>query len=311
MFTVVITCHNQAAYIANAVESALAMTCVDREIVVIDDASSDRSIHALRRFGSSIRLLANTVNLGAAQSRNRGAAAAGGRYLVFLDGDDLFLPWALDVYRRIIERRHPEILLCRMEFFRGTAPVLRFEGFGPELKMAVYPSIAQKDRSYRGSASAIVVERRVFLTAGGYSDGVFPVECDDLLFKLFESGTTVHILSHPTVSYRLHESNTVRDVGRFLDGFLKLITIERRGGYPGGSALRLKRRCLMGGPIGFWVMRGVRTGERRKAARLLWSGWDMVLAAVVDRVAARLRPRSALESLAAPLACVGRSVEAL
>src|SRR5206468_9702625 len=94
LFSIIITSHNQANFIRNAVGSALAQTYADKEIIVVDDASSDGSQQTLEEYGDAIRLKKLDTNVGASRARNFGTAMAEGQFLVFLDGDDLLLPWA-------------------------------------------------------------------------------------------------------------------------------------------------------------------------------------------------------------------------
>src|SRR5438270_4159074 len=101
-FSIIITCHNQHDFIKDAVDSALLQPGDAKEIVVVDDASTDGSLQLLEQYGSRIRLAPLKNNVGTVGARNHGASLAQGDYLVFLDGDDAMMPWALDVYSRII-----------------------------------------------------------------------------------------------------------------------------------------------------------------------------------------------------------------
>lgn len=287
-FSLIITCYRQEAFIRAAVESALAIPFPNKEILVIDDASTDGSWDILSGYAGRVRLLRNPQNMGATVSRNRCAEAATGRYLVFLDGDDVFLPWCLDLYAHLIEMKDPDMLLTRMQFFSGAVPTPQFDDFGASVEVVEYPELVEKDRSYRGSASAVVVERAMYLSVGGYSDGLFPVECDDLLFKLSHRARAVQVLSHPTVAYRLHSNNTVNCVKRFLDGFHKIAWIEKNGGYGEGWRGHLQRQSFIGGPLAFWIFRGLKVREYRRSLRLLQDGWRLVLAAVAMRLLGRL-----------------------
>ena len=214
LFSLIITCYKQEGFIRETVESALAIPYADREIIVVDDASPDRSLEILNSYAGRIRLLKNDRNHGACYSRNEGARAATGTYLVFLDGDDLFLPWALELFSRIIALKSPMVILGRMLFFQGTAPRPEFSSHGPAIEVVEYDMLMRKDYRYRGSASAIVIHRDVFFAVGGFTDNMFPTEIDDLLVKLGWVGRTVQILSHPSTAYRLHDNNTIRQIGR-------------------------------------------------------------------------------------------------
>src|SRR5271165_2862733 len=97
-FSVIVTCYNQAQFIQDAVESVSSLPYASKEVIVVDDGSTDNSVDLLRRYRDSVELLILPVNRGVGEARNQGAAVARGEYLIFLDGDDLLTPWALEVY---------------------------------------------------------------------------------------------------------------------------------------------------------------------------------------------------------------------
>ena len=89
--TIAIPCFNAARWIAQAVQSALAQTWPEKEIIVTDDGSTDGSLEILQNFGHAIRLL-RTVHLGAPHARNQALAQARGQWVQFLDADDYLEP---------------------------------------------------------------------------------------------------------------------------------------------------------------------------------------------------------------------------
>src|SRR5579872_4308019 len=121
-YSIIITCYNQQGFIRDAVESVLAQPCFAKELIVVDDGSDDSSVSVLRQYESSLRLIALSKNEGVNEARNRGAAAAKGKYLIFLDGDDLFTPWALDAYDQLIAQRSPVAILSQARWFEDAVP---------------------------------------------------------------------------------------------------------------------------------------------------------------------------------------------
>ncbi len=295
--TVVITCFNQKNFIRDAVESALAQRSAGDEVIVVDDASSDGSLKILDDYGSRIRLIKFATNQGACAARNAGASAAKGDFLVFLDGDDFLLPWALQTYRRILDLRRPKIILCRLHFFKGPLPAPQFSDFGREIKIAEYDALARKSYPFGPCTSAIAIERAVFEQTGGFAVEMFPSEGDDLTVRLGFSGRTIHILSHPTAGYRIHDGNTIHQVFRFVDAMHKVIRNEKMGRYPGGPHLRRERHAYIGGSVIYWFKRAMITGSYRRGVRLLISGWMMVLTALCFKLRCRVGGAHAAESL--------------
>jgi len=88
--SVVIPTYNRADKVPNGIESVLAQTCSDLEVIVVDDGSTDDTGKVLaERFGDRIRYYAQH-NQGASAARNRGIQEARGEYIAFLDSDDLW-----------------------------------------------------------------------------------------------------------------------------------------------------------------------------------------------------------------------------
>jgi glycosyltransferase involved in cell wall biosynthesis len=286
-FSVIITCHNQALFIHDAVKSALNQGFKAREIIVVDDASSDDSVEILKSFGNSILLICAPKNIGANPARNLGASAAVGDYLVFLDGDDLLSPWALNTYKALISASQAKILLSRLFFFEGTPPPKTVQTPG-EITFVEYENLIQKDRMHRASASAMVINRATFQKAGGWTEGLFHLDDLDMMMKLGVSGRCVQILSPPTTCYRVHQGNTVHQVPPFIPAMLALIKKEKAGKYPGGSRFRFERYAFLGGPIFFWIKRCLRAHLYANARTLLIKGWMMTLAAAMRRFFVKL-----------------------
>ena len=85
--SVVMPCYNGERFLAAAIDSVLAQTHRDVELIVVDDGSTDGSLDIVRRYGDRVRLLTQ-ANQGPSAARNRGIYAASGEYLAFLDADD-------------------------------------------------------------------------------------------------------------------------------------------------------------------------------------------------------------------------------
>jgi len=97
MFTVAMCTHNQSPYVARAVKSVSRQSWRDWELILIDDGSTDETaamLDDLCRDDSRIRLIHQT-HMGLAASRNRCLQLSRGRWITYLDSDDLWLPGAL------------------------------------------------------------------------------------------------------------------------------------------------------------------------------------------------------------------------
>jgi len=102
LFSVVIPAYNAASTITSAVRSALTQTRADLEVIVVDDGSTDETAAVVAAIEDpSVRLLAQP-NRGQSAARNNGIATARGKYVVFLDSDDLLLPRYVELVARAL-----------------------------------------------------------------------------------------------------------------------------------------------------------------------------------------------------------------
>lgn len=97
--SVLMTAYNREKYIGAAIDSVLAQTYENWELIITNDCSKDRTLEIAQSYAandSRIRVYTNERNLGDYPNRNRAASYAKGKYLKYLDSDDLMYPWALD-----------------------------------------------------------------------------------------------------------------------------------------------------------------------------------------------------------------------
>lgn len=91
--TISMSVRNVAPYVGEAIESVLAQTLGDWELVITDDASTDETVAVIERYDDPrIRCVRNAENRGTYWNRNRALATARGRYFTTLDGDDVYRP---------------------------------------------------------------------------------------------------------------------------------------------------------------------------------------------------------------------------
>ncbi|BAU48102.1 glycosyl transferase family 2 [Sulfurifustis variabilis] len=116
--SVVIPTFNRAGRVANALRSVLAQTYTNLEILVVDDASTDRTADAVGSFADPrIRYLRHGSNRGGAAARNTGIRAAAGEVIAFLDDDDEWLPQKVEEQLRWLDRF--DAVVCASTDSRG------------------------------------------------------------------------------------------------------------------------------------------------------------------------------------------------
>ena len=135
--TIIIPAYNAEEFLAEAVESALAQTHADIEIIVVDDHSQDGTAALAARLAGQdrrISLIGSEESGGAGKARNRALAAASGNWIALLDADDILLPNHLELLLASAE-------VCKCDIVAGNQIVCRYED-GVELGLA-FPDLTR------------------------------------------------------------------------------------------------------------------------------------------------------------------------
>ncbi len=105
LVSVVMPSYNTEKYIADSIRSVVAQTYTNWELIIVDDCSTDDTDETVRPFltDARIRYMKNERNSGAAVSRNRALREARGKWIAFLDSDDLWKPEKLEKQIRFME----------------------------------------------------------------------------------------------------------------------------------------------------------------------------------------------------------------
>jgi GT2 family glycosyltransferase len=111
--SVIIPTFNRWPLVGEAVESVFAQSYSDFELIVVDDGSTDETQQELAKFRSRLRLFVKARG-GVAAARNFGVSRAAGRYVAFLDSDDLWRPKKLEMQTAFMEK-DPAVQICQTE----------------------------------------------------------------------------------------------------------------------------------------------------------------------------------------------------
>ena len=120
MVSIVVPVYNAAKYIENTIRMVGEQTYKDWELILVDDASRDGSAELIeeiiRKQGKRIRLIRKSTNVGAAEARNAGIDASSGRYIAFLDADDVWKPDKLEKQIAFMEKTGAAFAFHSYEF---------------------------------------------------------------------------------------------------------------------------------------------------------------------------------------------------
>ncbi|MFD0795040.1 glycosyltransferase family 2 protein [Mucilaginibacter litoreus] len=117
LVSIIIPAYNWEKYIAASINSALAQTWPQIEIIVVDDGSTDNTLNVARSFEAKGVKVIHQVNQGASAARNRGLKEAKGQYIQFLDADDLLAPDKIQAQMQYLQQRQDAVCICPVVYF--------------------------------------------------------------------------------------------------------------------------------------------------------------------------------------------------
>jgi glycosyltransferase involved in cell wall biosynthesis len=174
LISVIIPVYNGEAFIARAVDSALAQDFSDFEVIVVDDGSTDSTGLILSKYGDKIRLLRQD-NRGQPAALNRAATIAHGEYLAFLDADDRWREDKLTLTHRALEGHGTAVLA-----FSGYRQLLLDEFELPDYRYEKAPLFDDMfTRRVDICPSAVLMRRSAFERCGGF--------CKELHFEFSDT----------------------------------------------------------------------------------------------------------------------------
>jgi len=275
-FSVIIPTYNRREHLMSCLASVSAQRRRPDEVIVVDDGSTDGTLAALAGVGGVTVI--RQANAGPGAARNRGAAAASGDYLVFLDSDDLWFEWTLETFAALIARHdRPSLLFARFADFAGPAELGTITSLDSPGGFAFDCYLASAEQGYFVGAGMMVIARTAFERVGGFAEGHLNAEDHDLALRLGDAPGFVQVAAPVTLAHRIHSQNAMGNVAHNATGVARLIASEKRGAYPGGERYRAERQRLISMHTRPAVLACARSGQMLQGWRLyretLW--WQL------------------------------------
>lgn len=247
LFSVIMPAYNRAQYVGDALQSVLDQEFQDWECIVVDDGSTDGTPEIVREFASKdarFRLI-QRQNGGPGAARNTGAEHATGRYLAFLDSDDLWMPYAMETCSKALDHAGwPEYLAASIQLFSDNQSFTMSKR-GPLLVDKFPDAIAACHSGVVASVPLTVVSLGAFRRVGGFLEDRLNAEDHDLTLRLGECQGFAVVRSPVTVAYRVHEDQEISSQPKAVAGMLRMVDRERAGTYAGGVSRALQRRNII------------------------------------------------------------------
>jgi len=204
--SVVVPLYNKAAYIARALDSVLAQTHRDWEIIVVDDGSTDGGPEIVKKYTDPRIRLLSQENSGPSRARNRGVAEARAEWVSFLDADD---EWHETFLERTtaIAQADPSVSVV----FTNLRDATTNDTFLPKAAgvqfISDYPSFQSGNRFVGIVTSATLIKKQALIDAGGFPEGVRFGEDLDTWVRLGWTVEKMAFLAEPLAVY--HSDATV------------------------------------------------------------------------------------------------------
>lgn len=206
--SVIMNCYNSSTYLREAIDSVYAQTYRDWEIIFWDNASTDNSAGIAKSYDEKLRYFhaENTVPLG--HARNLAIENARGKYIAFLDCDDVWLPEKLEKQISFLES-HTDVAMVYSD-------ILSIDHNGK-----IIDNYLKNKKLYRGNvfnnllmynfvAILTVVLRKKILDNVGMFDGSYMIDEDYELFLRISESYKVDYFNEPLAKYRIHGNNLCR-----------------------------------------------------------------------------------------------------
>jgi glycosyltransferase involved in cell wall biosynthesis len=222
LISCIVPVYNGEQYLREALESVFSQSCRPREIIVVDDGSTDQTGKIIAGYGDKVCHLAQP-NSGPASARNLGLRRAGGEFIAFLDVDDL---WHSDKLKLQLNRfkARPELDICVSHiknFWISELKEEEIEFRGHRLSKPLPGYVLQ----------TMLARKRIFGSIGTFDES-FPLGSDTEWFlRAAEQGALMDMLPDVLVYRRYHHSNITRlDDCASKDALLKAVksSLDRR-----------------------------------------------------------------------------------
>ena len=201
--------YNMEKYIAQSIESVIAQTYKDWELLIVNDGSTDNTNTIIKEFASKDQRVKYFYqeNGHLAKARNTGISMAKGEILAFLDSDDLWLPQKLEISLQILLESKVDLLFTESYHFSENIF---------DLSKVDYPVMGVLNMTYSGDEAlklfiernrvpvlTVLVYKSKVTDLGGFDTILKKAEDFDLWIRLLKSGSVFKSISQPLSAYRM------------------------------------------------------------------------------------------------------------
>ena len=198
MLSIIVPSYNRKAEVPALLESLTQQTSTHFEVIIVDDCSKEKVV-VEQRYSFPVTVIRNETNQGAAESRNIGARASKGDWLLFLDDDDRFMPEKCEKVLQVIEQ-NPNINFI----YHPAKCEMVNEGF-TYVTQPIEPQEISTERillaNKIGGMPMVAIKKEMFLKIGGLSTALRSLEDYDFLLKLLQEPSFIPYKINEPLTY--------------------------------------------------------------------------------------------------------------
>ena len=204
--SVVVPAYNAARFLPEAIDSVLAQSIADVEVIVVDDGSTDGTESVVGRYGAPVRYVRQS-NRGVSVARNRGIEESRGRYVAFLDADDTWYPSKLEKQLAALERQADYRACCTAYdvVAEDRSPLACQRGLGRTARLDDFVLLGTV-----AFVSTIVCERSLLRELDGFDPALSQCADWDMWIRV-ATRTDILNVDEPLACYRQHGTNMSRN----------------------------------------------------------------------------------------------------
>jgi glycosyltransferase involved in cell wall biosynthesis len=242
LISVIIPTYNRSHYLREAIESVLNQVYESIEIIVIDDGSTDDTKGVVEKYGERIKYIYQD-NAGVTAARNTGTENAKGKFVAFLDDDDIWEANMLQKAIKMLDKAGEEVGVAYVDcrYFRASdrkalfdKGMSQFSGdiFGELLKANFIP------------INTVLIKKECFDKVKGFDENIEWYEDWDLLLRIALAGYKFEFINEPLAHIRVHDTHRSSNLLMMKECALKVL--EKLEKMPGKSSKqeRLVKRTL-------------------------------------------------------------------
>lgn len=232
--SVVIPSYNYAHYLARAIDSVLAQTYPVKEVIVIDDGSTDDTREVVGKYDYPVKYVYQD-NAGLSAARNAGIRLARTPWVGLLDSDDWWMPTKVEEQVKKLSAR-PDAVLAYTRIMYMWPDASKPGGWvGPD---ELWPRLRYSNPI---TPSTVIVRRAAVLEAGGFDESLRSCEDWDMWVRIFDQGSFVGV-EEPLTAYHMTPASMSRHVQRMVDNTELIIDKSLLKGLSGVSRMMWRRR---------------------------------------------------------------------